>query len=37
MINTAIGEQAFVEIIPDLAKTLYAGFAAPIPPQLIIL
>jgi cytidylate kinase len=30
MINTAIGEQAVLEIILDLAKTLHAGVTAPI-------
>jgi hypothetical protein len=30
MINTAIGEQAVLEIILDLAKTLHAGASAPI-------
>jgi cytidylate kinase len=30
MVNTAIGEQAVLEIILDLAKTLHAGASAPI-------
>jgi cytidylate kinase len=30
MINTAIGDQAVLEIILDLAKTLHAGVTAPL-------
>jgi hypothetical protein len=30
MINTAIGEQAVLEIILDLAKTLHARVPAPV-------